>query len=135
MITISAEFTDIPGTEAALGQAGGHTLVADRPQGTAGGSGLGFNGGQLLALAIGGCYCNDLRYVAHGMGVALNRIAVRVTLELQEQPLLVHAARIAVDCETTDDCDPQPIINQATATSTISNSLIRGIPVTVIGTN
>lgn len=32
--------------------------------------GLGFNGGQPLALAIGGCLCNDLRYVAHAMGVA-----------------------------------------------------------------
>ena len=32
--------------------------------------GLDFNGGQPLALAIGGCLCNDLRYVAHAMGVA-----------------------------------------------------------------
>ncbi|MEM7024296.1 MAG: OsmC family protein, partial [Pseudomonadota bacterium] len=45
-----------------------------------GGKGLGFNGGQLLALAIGGCLCNDLRYVAHGLGARLTRIEVDVVL-------------------------------------------------------
>ena len=30
---------------------------------------LGFNGAELLGLTIGGCFCNDLRYVAHAMGL------------------------------------------------------------------
>jgi hypothetical protein len=33
-----------------MGWAGGHTIIVDRPEGKAGGMGLGFNGGQLLAL-------------------------------------------------------------------------------------
>ena len=71
MPTSTVQLRNIPDTEAALGWAGGHTMVVDRPEGKAGGMGLGFNGGQLLALAIGGCLCNDLRYVAHDMGIAL----------------------------------------------------------------
>jgi organic hydroperoxide reductase OsmC/OhrA len=44
----------IAGTGASLGWAGARSAVVDRPAGRAGGQGLGFNGGELLALAIGG---------------------------------------------------------------------------------
>jgi len=64
MPEVAVELRNIAGTEAALGWAGAHTIVVDRPDGRAGGKGLGFNGSQLLALTIGGCFCNDLRYVA-----------------------------------------------------------------------
>jgi uncharacterized OsmC-like protein len=43
----------------AVGWTGHRTLTVDRPE-QAGGMGLGFSGGELLLLAIGGCYCNDL---------------------------------------------------------------------------
>jgi hypothetical protein len=52
--TMNIELRSVDGTEAAMGWAGGHTIVVDRPEGKAGGKGLGFNGGQLLTLAIGG---------------------------------------------------------------------------------
>ena len=70
MVEVIVELRNVEGTEAAVGWAGGHTIVVDRPEGRSGGKGLGFNGAQLLALAIGGCFCNDLRYVAHEMNVA-----------------------------------------------------------------
>lgn len=68
MSTMIVALRNIAGTEAALGWANGHTLVVDRAEGRAGGQGLGFNGGELLALTIGGCFANDLRYTAHAMG-------------------------------------------------------------------
>jgi hypothetical protein len=48
----------------------------------AGGRGLGFNGGELLALAVGGCLCNDLRYVAHRRGVMLADFTVDVEVHV-----------------------------------------------------
>ena len=131
MPQMTVELRNIGGTEAALGWAGGHTLVVDRPEGKAGGQGLGFNGGQLLALAIGGCFCNDLRYVAHARGVALGSIAVKVTLELAGEPLLATSAVMAVECETVDGSDPRVIIAEAERVSTVSNSLKAGVPVRV----
>ena len=131
MVSMTVELRNLEGTEAAVGWAGAHTVVIDRPAGKAGGKGLGFNGGQMLALAIGGCFCNDLRYVAHGMGVALGRIAVSVTLELDGEPLLATSATMTVSCETLDGSDPQMLIERAKADSTVSNSLARGFPVTV----
>src|SRR5262245_58746510 len=62
MSSVTVEMWNIAGTEAALGWAVAHTIVVDRPEDRAGCRGLGFNGAQLLALSIGGCFCNDLRY-------------------------------------------------------------------------
>lgn len=131
MTEIRVEFANIPGTQAALGWAGAHTVVADRPKGRAGGSGLGFNGGQLLALAIGGCFCNDLRYVAEKMGVSLGDIGVTVVLELAGEPLIATGARLDVSAETTDGSDPRAVVDAARVDSTVSNSVARGFPVAV----
>ncbi|WP_342588401.1 hypothetical protein [Labrys okinawensis] len=80
MATVTVELRNVGETQAALGWARGHTIVVDRPEGKAGGMGLGFNGAQLLALSLGGGFCNDLRYAAEEMGVAIDTIAVSVAL-------------------------------------------------------
>ena len=36
MPSVSVSFANVPGTEAALGRAGSHTIIADRPDGNAG---------------------------------------------------------------------------------------------------
>jgi organic hydroperoxide reductase OsmC/OhrA len=131
MAQMTVELRNIAGTEAALGWAGAHTLVVDRPEGKAGGMGLGFNGGQLLALAIGGCFCNDLRYVAHARGIALGAIAVKVALDLTGEPLLATGATIEVECALSDGSDAGALIAEAERVSTVSNSLKAGLPVRV----
>ena len=67
----------VDGGPTAVGSAGPHTLIADRPAG-AGGGGLGFNGGQLLYLAIAACYSNDLYREAAARGIPLTRVAIAV---------------------------------------------------------
>jgi organic hydroperoxide reductase OsmC/OhrA len=113
-----------------MGWAGGHTIVVDRPEGKAGGKGLGFNGGQLLALAIGGCFCNDLRYVAHEMGVRIQALSVLVAVDFDGDPLLAVSSRVEISCALADGKDSREMIARAKATSTVSNSLARGFPVT-----
>ena len=131
MAQMTVELRNIPDTEAALGWAGAHTLVVDRPEGKAGGKGLGFNGGQLLALAIGGCFCNDLRYVAHAHGVVLGDIAVKVALDLAGEPLLATGATIFVECDLPKGGDASALIAEAERISTVANSLRAGVPVRV----
>ncbi|MDQ7248172.1 OsmC family protein [Dongia sedimenti] len=129
---MTVELRNIAGTEAALGWAGAHTLVVDRAEGKAGGQGLGFNGGQLLALAIGGCFCNDLRYVAHARGITLRGIAVKVTLELAGEPLLATAATMSVECDLPEGAARNALIAEAERISTVSNSLRAGLPVRIV---
>lgn len=131
MGTMSVSLRNVPGTKAAMGWAGGHTLVIDRPDGRAGGMGLGFNGGQMIALAIGGCFCNDLRYVADAMGVELDSIEVDVDIELDGQPILVTAAMMTVRVTAAAGVDVEQIIRRAEADSTVGNSVRAGFPVTV----
>jgi organic hydroperoxide reductase OsmC/OhrA len=131
VIQSKVQLRNVPGTEAALGWAGSHTVMIDRPEGKAGGMGLGFNGGQMLALALGGCYCNDLRYAAEKLGVKLADIEVAVTLDLAGEPLVAARARLEVHCTTADGADPAPVIARAAAECTVKNSLERGLPVSV----
>jgi uncharacterized OsmC-like protein len=128
MSVTKVKFRSIPGTEAAVGWTGGHSLVADRPAGVAGGQGLGFNGGQLLGLAIGGCLCNDLRYVAHKMGINLTSLAVNVALHYADEPRLVSDADVQIKVEADDPkADLAELVRCARADTTIGNSLLRGI--------
>lgn len=72
--------------------------------------GLGFNSTQLLGLAIGGRYCNDLRYAARDLGVEIGEIAVTVRIELDGSPLVATSAIATVRCDTVDGSDPRAII-------------------------
>lgn len=121
----------MPGTEAALGWAGSHIVLVDRPGGKAGGMGLGFNGAQLLGLAIGGCYCNDLRYAAHDLGVEIGEVAVAMRLELEGSPLIETSAVLYVKSETTDGFDAKVVIDRAWSVCTVAKSLNRGVKTTL----
>jgi len=130
MTTMTVQLRSLPDTEAAVGWAGAHTVVVDRPEGKAGGKGLGFNGGQLLGLAIGGCFCNDLHYVAHEMGLRLTSVEVDVTVSFEGSPLLATEAVLRARVRAADKgADIEGLIRRAQEVSTVSNSLKRGIPV------
>ncbi|MFD3189859.1 OsmC family protein [Sedimentitalea sp. HM32M-2] len=133
MRTVSVNLSNIAGTEAALGWAGSHTIVADRPTGAAGGRGLGFNGAELLALALGGCFCNDLRYVAYELGASIDRLQVKVTLELEGDPLVATSARMDVICATRNKSDAAEVVRRAQSSCMVSQSLTRGVPVEIFG--
>lgn len=132
MSSMTVELRNIADTEAALGWANGHTLVVDRADGRAGGRGLGFNGGELLALTIGGCFANDLRYTAHAMELAIGAIALTVTVDIDGTPLLCRGARMQVSVELADGADPADLIARTEAISMAANSLRRGFPVEVV---
>jgi organic hydroperoxide reductase OsmC/OhrA len=132
MTTMHVKLRGIPGTEASIGWAGSHSVVVDRPEGRAGGQGLGFNGGQLLGLAIGGCFCNDLYYVAHEMGIRLASVAVDVAVTFDGSPLRATSAAVRVAVEAMDEnADVDALVRRAEETSTVSNSISQGVPVSV----
>jgi organic hydroperoxide reductase OsmC/OhrA len=130
MPAMTVELRSIPDTGATAAWAGGHTIVVDRPEGKAGGMGLGFNGGQLLGLALGGCFSNDLHYVAHEQGVRLTSVRISVTVQFEGAPLVAVHATIEVDATASDSsADVAGVIRRAREVSTVSNSVQRGFPV------
>ena len=125
------EYRMLPGTRASVGRAGTHTVVADRPEGKFGGMGLGFNGGELLALAIGACFCNDMQAIADEMALEIADLRVSVDVDFAGTPSRASNARLAVECRLTDGSDPSGLIERARAVTTIGNSLRAGIPVEI----
>ena len=121
----------MPGTRAAVGVSGSHSVIADRPSGKFGGMGLGFNGGELLALAIGGCFCNDMQAIADELGLEIADLRVSVTIDFDGQPSRATCARMDVDCKLADGSDPSELIERARRITTIGNSLIAGVPVAI----
>lgn len=127
-------YRSIDGTEAALGTvidgpAGAHSVIADRPPGKDGGQGLGFNGGQLLAFAIGGCFANDLRAAAHAAGAEIRSLTIDVTLEFGGAPRVVTSARMTPRLVMADGSDGAPLIAHAREVSVIRNSVQAGFTV------
>jgi organic hydroperoxide reductase OsmC/OhrA len=129
MQTSTIEIRNVEGTEAALGWAGSHTVVIDRALGRAGGLGLGFNGAELLGLTIGGCFANDLRYVAAQAGVKIRDIAISVDVTLQGEPIMATDATLRVSVQMADGGDSTELIRRTSEISMAMNSLNRGISV------
>lgn len=131
MGTTTIEYRIVPNTRAALGVAGTHSVIADRPEGKFGGMGLGFNGGELLALAIGGCFCNDMQAIAEEMGLEIDDLRVSVSIDFAGQPSRARDARMSVECTLAGGTDPSELIERAKKVTTIGNSLRSGFPVEI----
>lgn len=117
-------FSTVGDTGAGLGRStNGLSLIADRPAGTAGGSGLGFNGAELLAASLGGCFWNDLHYAAQetAPGFRVERLGARV--DLAGDPPRVVRARISAKLSGADEETLARLFEIACDSSTIANSL------------
>lgn len=131
MGTTTVEYRVLSGTRASVGRSGTHSVIADRPEGKFGGMGLGFNGGELLALAIGGCFCNDMQAIADQMGLTIADLRVSVDVDFGGDPVRATDARMRVECALADGADPSDLIERAKTDTTIGNSLRDGIPVRI----
>jgi len=101
--------------------------------GKAGGMGLGFNGGQMIALAIGGCFCNDLRYMAEEMAMTLDDVAVDVSVELEGQPMRVTSATMRVHVTSANpNADLAELLRRTEAYTAVGNSVRSGFPLKIV---
>lgn len=128
-MTIHASFRTIPGTQAAEGRADEHAVIVDRPAGVAGGAGMGMNGGQLLALSIGGCLANDVRYAAAEQDVQVDDVVVDVDLDIVHGRVTSAAVHIAVAAPV--GVDTVALVAHAEQISTVLAAVRSGFPVRV----
>lgn len=132
-VPFQVEFRNVAGEAAAIGSAGPYTLVVDRPHGD-GGRGLGFNGGQLLYLAIGGCVSNDLFREAAIRNIDLTTVSVVVRGDFGGDPAVSEP--VSYDVELTGAASPEELEQLAAhvdAIAEIPNSVRRGTEVRLAG--
>jgi len=133
MSTVTARFRTIAGTEAALGMVEGRSVIADRPEGKAGGLGLGYSGSQLLALAIGTCFHNTLLKQAHQMKTPLAHVEIDVTLAMDGDPLTATRAVMKLCCQTADGATAYDVIARARNTGMVSRSVAFPVELEIVG--
>jgi uncharacterized OsmC-like protein len=125
----SVEARNIAGEVTSLGSAGPFTLVIDRPT-DAGGGGMGFNGGQLLYLAVAGCISNDLFREAQALGVELDSVRVIVDGDFVGEPPV--SVPIAYSVEISGNADAEvlrELVQAVDRIAEIPNSLRLGTAV------
>lgn len=103
-MAIEVETITVDGRTTAVGSAGPFTLIVDRPV-EAGGGGLGFNGGQLLNLAVAACISNDLFREAARDGIVLRRVRVGARSDYGGEPAVSGPIdyEVEVDGDATTD--------------------------------
>jgi uncharacterized OsmC-like protein len=121
----------VDGGPTALGSAGGITVVADRPA-AGGGRGVGFNGGQLLYLAVAACVSNDIYREAATMGITVRRVHVTVDGDFPARgaPSGPVDVAVAIDADA-DDTVVDALLAEVDRVAEIPNSLRGTIPVTI----
>jgi uncharacterized OsmC-like protein len=125
----SVTTANVDGSPAAIGSAGPHTLVIDGPP-AAGGAGLGFNGGQLLYLAVAACISNDLFREAVALGISLRQVRVTVHGDFSGDPAV--SGEISYDVEIDANAAREQLdalVERVDAIAEIPNSLRGGTPV------
>jgi uncharacterized OsmC-like protein len=98
---LSAHVRTVAGMSTAVGwAAGGRTLTVDRPW-AVGGRGLGFNGGELLLLAVAGCFHNDVLREAPRFGVVVRSLEVEVRARFVGDPIRARdmAYEVQIDAD------------------------------------
>lgn len=101
------ETRNVQGSSTAVGSAGGHALVFGRSAST-GGDGLGFNGGELLHLAVAACVSNDLFREAAREGIRLDTVRVVVRGDFAGEP--ATSTGIGYDVEVSGDADEERLL-------------------------
>ena len=124
------EVRSVDGGPTALGWGDGSvSLVVDRPL-RAGGRGPGFNGGQLLNLAVAGCISNDLFREPAKRGITLQRVAITADSDYQGDPAVATAIEYTVE---VDGDAEQDVLDELVAhVDAIADpaSIRNGMPVT-----
>lgn len=87
-----------------VGWSGQHSLVIDRGPDD-GGQGMGFNGGQLMLLALGACYANDVFREADKRGLEILGVRVVVECDWDGDPARAQNIRYStrVEAEAPED--------------------------------
>jgi putative redox protein len=120
------EVRNVDGAVTALGAAGPHTVVVDSPA-EAGGGGRGFNGGQLLHLAVAGCVSNDLFREAARRGIELTRVVITADGQYGGSPAVSAGISYSVEIDgRAPEADLQSLVSYVDEIAEIPNSLRRG---------
>jgi uncharacterized OsmC-like protein len=94
------------------------------------GRGSGINGGELLFLSLGSCYCNDIFREAKEMGIEVNTVEVNVEGEFggKGEPTTLINYDVKISAEGSE-AQITKLLRHTDSVAEIQNTLRIGIPV------
>jgi uncharacterized OsmC-like protein len=112
-----------------VGWTGKHSLVIDRGEAD-GGQGMGFNGGQLLLLALGACFANDVFREAAKRDLEVLGVRVVVECDWAGEPPRASNVRFStrVEAEAGED-EIMDLIQHVDRVAEVHNTLRAGADV------
>jgi putative redox protein len=115
-----------------VGWTGQHSLVIDRSPAD-GGQGMGFNGGQLLLLALGACYANDVFREAAKRDLEVVGIRVVVECDWEGDPVRARNVQFStrVEADASED-EIMDLIHHVDRIAEIHNTLRAGVDVELV---
>jgi putative redox protein len=115
-----------------VGWTGQHSLVIDRSPDD-GGQGMGFNGGQLLLLALGACYANDIFREASKREVEVVGVRVVIECDWEGDPMQANNIQFStrVEAEASED-EIMDLIQHVDRIAEVHNTLRAGVDVELV---
>ena len=125
-MTANIHIRTVADTETAIGWTKGRSVVVDRNSDTA--LSLGFNSAELLCLAVGACYTNEVFLEAGRRAVRVHNVHVDVSLDGdgQEAQHLTASMRVEADADEETIAD---LVEHADRVARIANLLRLGTSV------
>jgi putative redox protein len=118
------------GTATSTGSARDHRVLIDRPR-DKGGLDQGPMGGELLLLALGGCFMSNLIAAAGSRAVSVEGLAVTVRASLASAPPRFDAITLEVHGKTADGDALDRLVTIAERACIVHNTLAAGTRLTV----
>lgn len=108
-----------------------HAVVIDRPE-TKGGADSGFQGGELLLAAFGGCFLSNVVEAARTRGITLDRTSAHVVGETADAParLASITVELRIDSAASDET-LEKLILIAERACIVTNTLRSGTKLTI----
>lgn len=123
MAATTIQIRTISGIQSGTGWSGQQPVVVGRSA-AVGGDGLGYSGGELIALAVGACYYNNLYFAADERKIHIRCAEVEVSCSWTTKPVVSSGITISakVDADASKEAIEE-LIRHAGAASTVSNTL------------
>lgn len=114
---------------ATQGQARQHTVLIDRPE-TKEGTDLGMMGGEMLLVALGGCFMSNLLEIVRTREAAVSNIHVDVLGTMGTAPSRFEAVELQISAVFEDQATMEKYVTMAERACLVANTLRPAMDVT-----
>lgn len=113
------------------GSARNHTVLVDRPE-SKGGTDLGMMGGEMLLVALGGCFMSNLLEAVRTREAAIRNIQTDIIGTLEGSPAAYTAIEMRIRAEYDDAALFQKLVTIAERSCICANTLRQGLPISIV---